>query len=156
MAKTIEARLKELGIELPEAVAPVANYVPYVITGNLVIVSGQIPFVDGAVQSLGRVGQDLSVENGQSAARLCALNLLAQVNAAADGDLDLVTRVVRLGGFVNSAPDFTGQHLVINAASELMVDVFGDKGQHARAAVGCPSLPLGAAVEVDGIFELKA
>jgi len=155
MAKMIEARLRELGIELPKAAAPVGDYMPYVVTGNLVIISGQIPLAGGEVQTPGRVGQDLSVEDGQAAARLCALNLLAQAKAAAEGNLDQVSRVVRLGGFVNSAPDFTEQPLVINAASELMVEVFGDKGRHARAAVGCPSLPLGAAVEVDGIFELK-
>ncbi len=154
MAGLIEARLIELGIELPGAAAPVANYVPFVVSGNLVFVSGQVPLAGGAVQFPGRVGDDLSPEDGQKAARICALNLLAQAKAAAGGDLDRVVRVVRLGGFVNSAADFTGQPMVINAASDLMVDVFGDKGRHARAAVGCPALPLGAAVEIDGIFEI--
>ncbi|MBT3553882.1 MAG: RidA family protein [Rhodospirillaceae bacterium] len=154
MAGHIEARLTELGIELPTAAAPVANYVPYVITGNLVFVSGQVPLAGGELQLPGRVGEDVSAEDGQNAARICALNLLAQVKAALDGDLDRVARVVRLGGFVNSAADFTGQPQVINAASDLMVEVFGDKGRHARAAVGCPALPLGAAVEIDGIFEI--
>jgi enamine deaminase RidA (YjgF/YER057c/UK114 family) len=154
MVGLIEARLIELGIELPDAVAPVANYVPYVISGNLVFVSGQIPLAGGAMQLPGRIGEDLSVEDGQKAATICAHNLLAQLKAAAGGDLDRVSRVVRLGGFVNSAPDFTGQPMVINAASDLMVAVFGDKGRHARAAVGCPALPLGASVEIDGIFEI--
>ena len=154
MAGHIEARLTELGIELPTAAAPVANYVPYVITGNLVFVSGQVPLAGGELQLPGRVGEDVSAEDGQNAARICALNLLAQVKAALDGDLDRVARVVRLGGFVNSAAGFTGQPQVINAASDLMVEVFGDKGRHARAAVGCPALPLGAAVEIDGIFEI--
>lgn len=155
MAGLIEARLTELGIELPAAASPVANYVPYVITGNLVFVSGQVPMAGGELQLPGRVGDDVSAEDGQKAARICALNLLAQLKAATGGDLDRVTKVVRLGGFVNSAANFTGQPQVINAASDLMVDVFGDKGRHARAAVGCPALPLGAAVEIDGIFEFN-
>ena len=154
MAGEIETRLTELGIELPNVAAPVANYVPYVISGNLVFVSGQVPLAGGEMQLPGRIGDDLSAEDGQQAARICALNLLAQVKAALDGDLDRVNRVVRLGGFVNSAADFTGQPMVINAASDLMVEVFGDKGRHARAAVGCHALPLGAAVEIDGIFEI--
>jgi enamine deaminase RidA (YjgF/YER057c/UK114 family) len=154
MAGNIEARLKELGIALPAAAAPVANYVPYVISGNLVFVSGQVPVAGGEMQLPGRVGEDLSAEDGQQAARLCALGLLAQLKAAAGGDLDRVSQIIRLGGFVNCTADFTELPLVMNGASNLMVEVFGDKGRHARAAVGCPSLPMGAAVEIDGIFEI--
>ena len=152
MAGHIEARLTELGIELPTAAAPVANYVPYVITGNLVFVSGQVPLAGGELQLPGRVGEDVSAEDGQNAARICALNLLAQVKAALDGDLDRVARVVRLGGFVNSAADFTGQPQVINAASDLMVEVFGTAGKHTRTAVGSNELPMNACVEISAVF----
>ena len=155
MAGTVEARLKELGLELPDAAAPVANYVPYTISGNLVFVSGQVTFWNGELKLPGRIGEDLSVEDGSEAARLCALNLIAQVKAATGGDLDRVSQVIRLGGFVNCVPEFTDQALVINGASNLMFDVFQEKGRHARAAVGCPVLPLGAAVEIDGIFEIN-
>ncbi len=155
MAGYIETRLKELGIELPEAAAPVANYVPYTITGNLAFVSGQITFVGGELQYPGRLGENVAVEDGQKAARLCALNLVAQLKAACGGDLDKVTQVIKLGGFVNSTPDFTDQALVINGASDLMYEIFEDKGKHARAAVGCSVLPLGSSVEVDGIFEIN-
>ena len=149
---TIAARLAELGITLPKAAAPVASYVPVVVTGNLAHVSGQLPFIDGALVT-GRLGEDVSLEQGQAAARACALMILAQVEAAGVS-LDRVTRIVKLGGFVNSAGDFTDQPKVVNGASDLMVDVFGDAGKHARAAVGVPALPLGAAVEVDAIIEL--
>ena len=155
MNNPVEARLKELGIELPEAPAPAANYVPYVQTGNLVIVSGQLPMVAGEIKSLGRLGNTLSVDDGYKAARICAINLIAQVKAACGGDLSRVKRVVRLGGFVNSTADFTDQPKVINGASDLMAEVFGDAGKHARAAVGAPSLPLGVSVEVEGIFEVS-
>ena len=149
----VEARLRELGLELPAPVAPVANYVPFVVSGGHIYVSGQVSLgPDGLVT--GKVGSALSVEEGQAAAQLCALNLIAQAKAAADGDLDRIARVVKLGGFVNCGPDFTDQPKVINGASDLMVDAFGDAGRHARAAVGAPSLPLGAAVEVDGVFAL--
>jgi enamine deaminase RidA (YjgF/YER057c/UK114 family) len=158
MAGKIDARLEELGIELPEAAAPVANYVPYTITNNgsrnLVFVSGQIPFVKGELQYPGRLGDDVSVEDGQKAARLCGLNLIAQLKAACGGDLDRITQVIKLGGFVNGTPDFTDQALVINGTSDLMFEVFEDKGKHARAAVGCIALPLGASVEVDAVFEI--
>ncbi|MBO32482.1 MAG: hypothetical protein CMM74_05830 [Rhodospirillaceae bacterium] len=154
MTGHIDARLKKLGIELPEAAAPVANYVPYTITGNLVFVSGQITFVNGELQYPGRLGENVSVEDGQQAARLCALNLVAQLKAACGGNLDKVTQVIKLGGFVNSTADFTDQALVINGASDLMYEVFDDKGKHGRAAVGCSVLPLGSSVEVDGIFEI--
>lgn len=150
---TIDARLADLNITLPDAPMPVANYVPYVVSGNLVYVSGQISLTeDGLI--VGKVGSDINLELGQGAARACAINLLAQLKAACGGNLDRVKRVVKLGGFVNCAPDFIDQPQVINGASDVMVDVFGDAGKHARAAVGAPSLPLGAAVEIDGVFEI--
>jgi len=151
----VDARLRELGIELPEAPAPAANYVPWVRAGALVFVSGQIPMVDGKPGFVGKLGEDMSVEEGQAAARTCALALLAQVKVACDGDLDRVVRCLKLGGFVNCAPDFTDHPKVINGASNLMVDVLGDAGRHARFAVGAASLPFGVAVEVDGIFEVR-
>ena len=154
MAGQVEARLTELGIELPQAAAPAANYVPYVVSGNLVFVSGQVTVWNGEFRYQGKVGQDLGVEDGQAAARLCALNIIAQVKAACGGDLDRVVRIVRLGGFVNSTPDFTDQPKVINGASDLMAEVFGDKGKHARAAVSAAALPLGVAVEVEAVVEI--
>lgn len=154
MSGRIDARLKELGITLPIPAVPVASYVPFVRSGNLVIVSGQITLADGKPQYIGKLGADLSVEDGQKAAKLCAINLIAQFRAACDGDLDRVTRIVRLGGFVNSTPDFTDHPKVINGASDVMKEVFGEAGQHARAAVGCSSLPLGVSVEVEGMIEV--
>lgn len=154
MSGRIEARLKELSLTLSAATAPVANYVPFVISGNLVFISGQIGLVDGKPQFLGRLGADFDVEQGYRAARLCGLNLITQLKEACGGDLDRVRRVIRLGGFVNCTPEFTDHPKVINGASDLMVDVFGDIGRHARAAVGVPSLPLGVAVEVEGVFEI--
>jgi enamine deaminase RidA (YjgF/YER057c/UK114 family) len=154
MPGIIDAKLAELGITLPQPAAPVANYIGYNIVGNLVVVSGQIPFVEGKIAVTGKLGAGVSIEDGQRAARICFVNLLAQVKAAAGGDLDRVKRVVRLGGFVACTPDFTQQPQVINGASDLAVAVFGEKGRHARAAVGCPSLPGDAAVEVEGMFEL--
>ncbi|EKV26992.1 Endoribonuclease L-PSP [Caenispirillum salinarum AK4] len=155
MSGTIEARLTEKGITLPNAAAPAGNYVPYVVSGTLVFISGQLPLVDGRPEFNGRLGESVSLEDGQRAARLCGLNLIAQLKAACGGDLDRVTRVVRLGGFVNSAADFTDQPKVINGASDLMVEVFGEAGKHARAAVGAPTLPLGVSVEIEGTFEIK-
>jgi enamine deaminase RidA (YjgF/YER057c/UK114 family) len=152
MSGRIDARLKELGIVLPKAAAPAANYVPFVVTGNLVFVSGQLPFENGELKHKGIVGASVSIEDAVKAARLCALNLIAQLQAAV-GDLDHVARVVKLNGFVASAATFTEQPKVVNGASDLMVEVFGDLGKHARAAVGVASLPLGVAVEVDGVFE---
>ena len=154
MAGTIESRLAELGIDLPRPTAPAANYVPYVISGALVFVSGQVTMGDGGLKFLGRLGEDLSVDEGYQAARLCGLNLIAQAREAAGGDLDRIRRVVKLGGFVNCAPDFTDHPKVMNGASDLMVEVFGEAGRHARFAVGAPALPLGVAVEVDGVFEV--
>ncbi|WP_316013731.1 RidA family protein [Roseobacter sp. HKCCA0434] len=148
---SVEDRLKELGIELPEAAAPAANYVPTVRTGNLLYVSGQVPQRDGVLVK-GQCGNGMSVEDAAAAARLCGLSLIAQVKRAA-GDLDAV-RVVKLNGFVNATGDFGDHPAVINGASDLMVEVFGDKGRHARSAVGSSSLPFGVAVEVEGIFEI--
>lgn len=151
---TIDARLAELGLTLPQAAAPAANYVPFVRTGNLVVISGQITLENGTLKYVGRVGEDFTTEQAYEAAKLCGLNLIAQLKAACDGDLDRVTRVVRLGGFVNCTADFTDQPKVINGASDLMAEVFGEKGKHARAAVGVNTLPLGVAVEVEGLFEI--
>ena len=154
MAGEVDARLAELGIEVPEAAAPVANYVGYVRSGSLVFVSGQVPLVDGAFKFQGKVGAEFSVEEGQEAARICAINIIAQLKAACGGDLDRVRRIVKLGGFVNSTPEFTDQPKVINGASDLMVAVFGDAGRHSRAAVSAGALPLGVAVEVDAVAEI--
>jgi enamine deaminase RidA (YjgF/YER057c/UK114 family) len=154
MAK-IEAKLAELGVALPTPAAPVANYVPFVRTGSLLVVSGQICLgADGKLVAKGKLGDSVSVEDGQKAARACAINLLAQLKAAV-GDLDKVVRVVRLGGFVNSAPTFVDGPKVLNGASDLMVEVFGDNGRHARSTVGVAALPADAAVEVEGMFEVS-
>jgi len=150
----IDRRLAELKIELPSPVPPVATYVPYVISGHLVFISGQISFVGGTLIK-GRLGADMDVERGQEAARACGINLIAQLKVATGGDLDRVRRIVKLGAFVNSTPDFTDQPKVANGCSDLMVAVFGEAGKHARAAVGAPGLPLGSAVEIDGIFEIQ-
>jgi enamine deaminase RidA (YjgF/YER057c/UK114 family) len=149
----IEARLAELGLELPQAAAPVAAYVPVVVAGGLAHVSGQLPFADGALVT-GRLGEDLSLDEGVAAARACGLMILAQLKAAL-GSLGKVERIVRLGVFVSSASSFTDQPKVANGASELMGAVFGDAGRHARSAVGVPVLPLGAAVEVDAIVAVR-
>jgi enamine deaminase RidA (YjgF/YER057c/UK114 family) len=150
---TTRARLAELGITLPKAAAPVASYVPVVVHGGMAYVSGQLPFVDGVVVK-GRLGDDVSVADGQAAARACALMIVAQLEAA--GLLEQVERVVKLGAFINCTADFTDQPEVANGASDLMEQVFGGAGQHARAAVGVPALPRGAAVEVDAVIALKA
>lgn len=151
---TIESRLAELGVTLPDAQAPAANYVPYVITGSLVHVSGQISRNDDGFIT-GKLGADLTVEQGAEAARSCAIALLAQVRNACGGDLSRLVRVVRLGGFVNSTPDFTDQPKVINGASDFLVAALGDAGRHARAAVSAASLPFGVAVEIEGVFEIR-
>lgn len=150
----IETRLKELNITLPTPPAPVASYVPYVIVGKLVHVSGQVS-VDASGGIKGKLGDAIEVEQGQAAARLCGLNLLAQVKAACGGDLDKIKRVVKLNGFVNVTPDFDPIPQVMNGCSDLMVSVFGDAGRHARSAVGTANLPLNFAVEVDGVFEIE-
>lgn len=149
----VEAKLSELGIILPEPVAPVANYVPYVVSGNLVFISGQVSIgPDGLIA--GTLGKDIEFDKGVEAAHACGVNLIAQLKAACGGDLDRVKRVVKLGAFVNCTAEFTDQPKIVNGASDLMVAVFGDAGRHARAAVGAPSLPLNAAVEIDGVFEI--
>ncbi len=150
---SIEARLKELGVTLPEAPAPVANYVGFVQAGALVHISGQIS-ADENGPIRGRLGADFSVEQGAAAAKRCAISLLSQLRAACNGDFSRVVRLVKMTGFVNSTADFTDQPKVINGASDFMVEVLGDKGRHARAAVSVNSLPLGVAVEIDAIFEI--
>jgi enamine deaminase RidA (YjgF/YER057c/UK114 family) len=155
MAGTVAARLAELGITVPQAAAPMANYIGYNIVGKLVVVSGQIPLVDGKIAVTGKVGAGVTVEQGQQAARICFVNLLAQLQAATGGELDKVKRVVRLGGFIASPPDFTNHAQVMNGASDLAVAVFGEKGRHARTTIGVPALPGDAAVEVEGMFELE-
>jgi enamine deaminase RidA (YjgF/YER057c/UK114 family) len=154
MTDIIEAKLAELGLTLPAAAAPVAAYVPVVVAGGLAHVSGQLPFIDGALVK-GRLGEDVSVEEGTAAAKACGLMILAQLKAAL-GSLDKVERIVKLGAFINSTGDFTAQPQIANGVSELMVAVFGDAGKHARSAVGVPVLPLGAAVEVDAIVAIRA
>jgi len=153
MPDVIDAKLAELGLELPVAAAPVAAYVPTVLAGGLLHVSGQLPFIDGKLVT-GRLGEDVTLDQGTAAAKACGLMILAQVKAAL-GSLDRVERVVKLGAFVNSTGDFTDQPKVANGASELMVAVFGDAGRHARSAVGVPTLPLGAAVEVDAVLAVR-
>lgn len=153
MTQSVEARLAEAGLTLPVAAAPIAAYVPTVQVGNLLHISGQVSFRDGTIVN-GRLGDDMDVEAGQDAAQLCGLMLLAQIKAAL-GDLDRVERVVKLGVFVTSTPDFTRQPEVANGASELMLLAFGEAGRHARAAVGVPALPRGSAVEVDAVIAVK-
>ncbi len=151
---TIESRLAELGVTLPNAPAPAANYVPYVQAGDIVYVSGQVSNgPDGFIT--GKLGADMSVEEGAAAARNCAVSLLAQVKAACEGDIERLVRVVKLTGFVNSTVDFTDQPKVINGASDFLVEALGDAGRHARSAVSAASLPLGVAVEIEGIFQIK-
>lgn len=150
---TITERLAELGVTLPDAPAPAANYVPFVQVGNIVYVSGQISNgPDGLI--IGKLGADMEVEAGAAAAKTCAISLLAQVKAACGGDIERLVRVVKLTGFVNSTQDFTDQPKVINGCSDFLVEALGDKGRHARSAVSAPSLPLGVAVEIEGIFEV--
>jgi enamine deaminase RidA (YjgF/YER057c/UK114 family) len=153
MPSKIDARLAELGITLPEARAPAANYVPHVVSGSMVYVSGQVSR-DGSGPITGKLGAGVSVEEGAAAAATCAHQLIAQLRTACGGDLDRVRRVVKLTGFVNSAPDFTDQPRVMNGCSDVLVAVFGDAGWHARSAVGVAALPLGVAVEVEGVFEI--
>jgi enamine deaminase RidA (YjgF/YER057c/UK114 family) len=155
MSSSIEQRLAELGIVLPPPGAPAGNYIPFVTVGELVFLSGQVAREAGRMKYVGKVGRELSVEDGRAAARLCATNLLAQLKAACGGDLERVARCVRLSGFVNSAPDFLEHPKVVNGASDLMVEVFGEHGQHARTAVGVAALPMDSAVEVEAIFQLR-
>ena len=150
----INAKLQELGFELPEVAAPAANYVPYMISGNMLFISGQIPFLNGETMHLGRVGENLNIDEGVAAAQACALNILAQANAAVAGDWSRIKQCVKLGGFVNCTADFTAHPQVINGASNLIGEVLGEIGRHTRFAVGAPSLPLGVAVEIEALFEL--
>jgi enamine deaminase RidA (YjgF/YER057c/UK114 family) len=154
MSGKIEARLRETGIELPLPGAPVANYVPFTISGNLIFIAGQLCVWNGERRFVGKLGAGIGIPDGQAAARLCALNILAHLRVACGGDLDRVRRCVRLGGFVNCTPEFTDMPQVVNGASDLMVEVFGDAGRHARAAVGTNSLPGGVSVEVEAIVEI--
>lgn len=154
MAGKIETRLRELNITLPTPPAPVASYVPFVVSGNLVFISGQVTVAEGGLKFVGTVGKDLSLEDGQAAARLCAINVLAQLKAACEGDLERVRRCVKLGVFVNAAPGFAQHPEVANGASNLIVEVLGDAGKHSRAAVGAGSLPRNVAVEVEAVFEI--
>jgi enamine deaminase RidA (YjgF/YER057c/UK114 family) len=150
----IDDRLAALGLVLPEPPLPVATYVPYTIHSGLVTISGQLPLQAGKIVAIGKLGAEIDVDTGRLAARLCFINLLAQLRAACGGDLDRVTGVLRLGGFIASAPDFTQQAAVMNGASDLAVEVFGDVGRHARSTIGVAALPLGAAVEVEGLFAI--
>lgn len=154
MAETIEKRLSDLGIVIPAAAAPAANYVPYARTGNLLFTAGQLPLKDGKLQAAGLLGREIDTATGKEAAKFCAINVLAQAKAAL-GDLEKIGKLVKITVFVASTPDFTEQHLVANGASDLLAAVLGERGKHARAAVGTASLPLNAAVEVEAIFEVK-
>jgi len=155
MANIIDQRLKELNIELDVASVPAGSYVPYVITNNLVFISGQLPFIDGKLTIKGKVGDNVSLDDAVKMSEACAKALLSQLKAACNGNLDKVNKVVKLGGFVASAPNFTDQPKVINGASDLIVNIFGDKGKHSRFAVGVAALPLNVPVEIDGIFEIE-
>jgi len=155
MPSAVDKRLAELGIVLPSPGAPGGNYVPFVVAGDLVFMAGQVARTEGRMAYAGKVGRDLGIEQGQAAARLCALNLLAQLKVACNGNLDRVARCVRLGGFVNCAPDFKDQPKVVNGASDLMIEVFGERGKHARTAVGVAALPSDSAVEVEAVFQLS-
>ena len=154
MAATIAQRLAELGIELPSPAAPAANYVPARLSGNLLVISGQLPMEGGSLRYKGKLGGGVSLEDGQAAARLCAINILAQTKAALGGDLSRIRRVVKLNGFIASTTTFIEQHLVMNGASNLIAKVLGDAGIHARAAVGMAALPFNAAVEIDAVIEI--
>lgn len=154
MVQSIENRLADLGVTLPAAAAPAANYVPFVQTGNLVLTAGQLPFKDGKLVATGLLGRDLGTDAGREAAKYCAINILAQAKAAV-GDLEKIRRLVKITVFVASMPDFVEQHLVANGASDLLVAVLGERGKHARSAVGMAALPLNAPVEVEAIFEVE-
>lgn len=155
MSDTIRSRLESLSISLPEAAAPAANYVPYIRTGDLLYISGQLPLGADGLTHTGKLGSDLSVADGQAAARQCAINVLAQANAALGGDLERIVQIVRITGFVAGPAEFTEHHLVVNGASDLLAEALGERGRHSRAAVGVAALPLNASVEVDAIIEVK-
>ncbi|GLQ77207.1 hypothetical protein GCM10007881_07230 [Mesorhizobium huakuii] len=154
MSETIEKRLSDLGVTLPVAAAPAANYVPYCRSGNLLFTAGQLPLKDGKLQASGLLGRDVDTASGKDAAKYCAINILAQAKAAL-GDLEKISRLVKITVFVASAPDFVEQHLVANGASDFLVAALGERGKHARSAVGTASLPLNAAVEIEAIFEVE-
>ncbi len=154
MAGAIETKLQELGLELPSAAAPAANYVPFQLSGQQLFISGQLPLISGGPEYKGKLGADVDVETAEQAAKACALNILAQAKAAL-GDLDRIQQILRLGGFVNCTPDFTDHPEVINGASNFLVEVLGDKGRHTRFAVGVASLPRGVAVEIDALIAIK-
>lgn len=151
----IAEKLKSLGHELPDVAAPAANYVPFLVNESYVFISGQIPFLNGQKMHIGRVGQDLTLDDGIEAAKACALNILGQINAAVEGDETRIKQCIKLGGFVNCTPDFVDHPKVINGASNLIGDVLGEKGKHTRFAVGAPTLPLGVAVEIEALFEIQ-
>jgi len=155
MHGNIDKKLESMNIVLPQSVMPAANYVPYVVSGNQVFVSGTLPMKDGKPQDLGKLGKEFTIEQGQQTAKLCGINILSHLRAACGGNLDRVKRVIRLGVFVNSAAGFTDQPKVANGISDMMVEIFGDKGKHARFAVGVSELPFGVSVEVDGTFEIE-
>jgi enamine deaminase RidA (YjgF/YER057c/UK114 family) len=155
MKAEIDARLQKLGITLPAAAAPAANYVPFAQTGNLLYISGQLPIENGKLAQTGQIGAGVTTAEGQKAAELCAINILAQASAALGGDLSRIVRIARINVMVSSTPDFYEQHLVANGASNLLADVLGEAGKHSRAAVGMASLPLNASVEIDAIMEVK-
>ena len=152
---SVSDRLAALGIQLPAAPAPLATYVPYTIAGSLLVVSGQLPLVEGKIGWTGKLGDSVSIEDGKAAARQAFLNVLAQANAALGGDLSRVRRVIRLGGFISCVPSFTQHPLVMNGASDLCVEIFGEIGRHARTTIGVPVLPMDAAAEVEGMFEIQ-
>ena len=154
MHAKVDMHIAQLGIELPTPAPPAGAYVPFVVAGRLLLVAGQLPMWNGTLKYDGRVGAEITLEDGIAAARLCGLNLVAQARAACDGDLDRVRRVLRLAGFVQAAPGFTDHPKVLNGASELMVEVFGQAGRHVRVAVGAASLPMAAAVEIEGMFDI--
>ncbi|RNJ42917.1 hypothetical protein B5V01_17370 [Mesorhizobium erdmanii] len=154
MSETIEKRLSDLGVTLPVAAAPAANYVPYCRSGNLLFTAGQLPLKDGKLQASGLLGRDVDTASGKEAAKYCAINILAQAKAAL-GDLEKISRLVKITVFVASAADFVEQHLVANGASDFLVAALGERGKHARSAVGTASLPLNAAVEIEAIFEVE-
>jgi enamine deaminase RidA (YjgF/YER057c/UK114 family) len=155
LRQRVEERLRELSIELPRPSTPGANYVPFVRTGNLVFVTGQLSQWNGERRFVGKVGREFTADEGKQAARLCALNVLAQLRAALDGELDRVVRCVRIAGYVNSVADFVDQSQVMNGASDVFIEVLGEAGRHARMAVGVSALPYGVAVEVEGCFEVS-
>lgn len=155
MKTNVAQKPTTMNLELPPSVMPAANYIPYTITGNLVFISGQLPMKDGKPQDIGKVGKDFTIEQAQQTARLCGINILSHLKAACGGDLGRVKRCVRLGVFVASAPGFTDQPKVANGVSDMMVEIFGEAGKHARFAVGVAELPFGVAVEVDGTFEIE-